>query len=721
MGYTYSRDGHLAAHSYPTGRSVDYAPNALGQPTRAGLYASSVTYYSNGAMAQFTYGNGVVHSLNQNVRGLPDRSLDAKGASIILDDGYDYDRNGNVQAISDGARAGRGNRDMTYDGLDRLTSTVSPMFGSAAYGYDVADNLRTVKANGRDHTYYYDPTWRLTNVLNSTGASVIGLSYDAQGNLANKNGQGFRFDFGNRLREAISRESYRYDGHGRRVRSKATGQADIASFYGQDGVLRHQRDHRRARAIDHIYLNGSLVARVSDEIAPFSPVLTVPGYNTSGSYTVQWSAVTGATGYELQEASNGGAWQVLYSGTALSQSVSGKSSANYAYRARACNTAGCGQWSTSATVAVQLPPSGAPTLSAPSLGASGNYSVSWTIASGAVSYRLEQSFNGGGWATVYDGGATGASFSNRPGGSDAYRVIGCNPAGCGGYSNTATVSVVYPPGTPTLTVPASNHGGSYTISWPATSGATYYLLDERFNGGSWTQIHNAGTTGLAVSSRSTGTYGYRVTACNAAGCSAVSAEASVQVLLPPPTPTISAPSSNATGSYTVSWSAATATSYNVEERSNGGGWALLYSGGNTSGSIAGRGTGTYDYRVRACNAAGCSGYSATATVSVTVPPSTPAIAFHHKHLIFYGQVVQGSCTVQWTTSAGASTYNLRVYQGGMAYSGSQTSVSGELWNLYCAPQLEIQACNAVGCSAWSSPPSQQTVTEERYEDGEVPP
>ena len=36
----------------------------------------------------------------------------------------------------------RGNRDMTYDGLDRLTATTSPMFGTGAvYAYDVLDNL----------------------------------------------------------------------------------------------------------------------------------------------------------------------------------------------------------------------------------------------------------------------------------------------------------------------------------------------------------------------------------------------------------------------------------------------------------------------------------------------------------------------------------------------------------------------------------------------------
>ncbi|WP_234882569.1 RHS repeat domain-containing protein [Xanthomonas perforans] len=139
----YNANGDLAMHRYPTGMTVDYAPNALGQATQAGGYATGASYYPNGALRQFTYGNGIVHSMVQNARQLPDTSEDAFGGTAVLSDGYDYDANGNVAAITDGAsgRNQRGNRTMTYDGLDRLRSTVSPMFGTAEYRYDSLDNL----------------------------------------------------------------------------------------------------------------------------------------------------------------------------------------------------------------------------------------------------------------------------------------------------------------------------------------------------------------------------------------------------------------------------------------------------------------------------------------------------------------------------------------------------------------------------------------------------
>jgi hypothetical protein len=82
--------------------------------------------------------------------------------------------------------------------------------------------------------------------------------------------------------------------------------------------------------------------------------------------------------------------------------------------------------------------------------------------------------------------------------------------------------------------------------------------------------------------------------------------------------------------YSVSWSTvATATSYHLEEQFNGGGWYSVYGGGSTEFNVAGRGTGNYGYRVKACNGFGCGPYSSTQTTSVqpgcSFPPCDPAI------------------------------------------------------------------------------------------------
>jgi hypothetical protein len=176
VGYGYDTNGNLSTLVYPDSLTVNYAPNALGQPTQAGTYATNVTYYPNGAIAGFTYGNGVVHTLTQNARGLPDRSKDLDGSTPIHDDSYDYDTVGNVLAISDAVTGNRGNRDMVYDDLNRLESATSPMFGTASYSYDVLDNLTHVQvtagAQARNQDYVYDAANRLTNVM-AGGLSVV--------------------------------------------------------------------------------------------------------------------------------------------------------------------------------------------------------------------------------------------------------------------------------------------------------------------------------------------------------------------------------------------------------------------------------------------------------------------------------------------------------------------------------------------------------------------
>ncbi|MBV7306985.1 NBR1-Ig-like domain-containing protein [Xanthomonas vasicola] len=260
ISYAYDGNGAISGQTYPSGLVVDYAPNALGQPTQASGFASGVSYYPNGAIKQFTYANGITHTLAQNARQLPARSSDGE----VLDLAYLFDPNGNVEQITDYVD-GHQNRNMSYDGLDRLTQATSNMFGTASYAYDALDNLVRVQLGGgnhaRDHAYCYDAQWHLTNVKTSNcdGATVVGLLYDAQGNLANKNGQLYSFDYGNRLREVANKEWYAYDGLGRRVLS-CTGAVCAYQQYSQAGQPLYVHDNRSGLQSERIYLGGSLVA-----------------------------------------------------------------------------------------------------------------------------------------------------------------------------------------------------------------------------------------------------------------------------------------------------------------------------------------------------------------------------------------------------------------------------------------------------------------------------
>ena len=128
IGHGYDGNGNEASRVYPTGLILDFAPNALGQPTKAGTYATNASYYPNGALKQFTYGNGIVHTMTQNARQLPSRSTDCTlagtcaAANRWLDMEYAYDKNANVSAVTDYTTAARQSRTATYDALDRFDS-----------------------------------------------------------------------------------------------------------------------------------------------------------------------------------------------------------------------------------------------------------------------------------------------------------------------------------------------------------------------------------------------------------------------------------------------------------------------------------------------------------------------------------------------------------------------------------------------------------------------
>ena len=152
---------------------------------------------------------------------------------------------------------------MQYHGQGRLLQATSTSFGGDGkfrYQYDVHDNLVSTHLGGvRANNYWYDARNQLTNVRDDAGATIMGLAWDAQGNLATRNGQSYRFDLGNRLREVVGVESYRYDAQGRRVTAVDGSGQRTRSFYGASGQLLYEA-RRGQTAANHIYLGNRLLA-----------------------------------------------------------------------------------------------------------------------------------------------------------------------------------------------------------------------------------------------------------------------------------------------------------------------------------------------------------------------------------------------------------------------------------------------------------------------------
>jgi hypothetical protein len=267
-------------------------------------------------------------------------------------------------------------------------------------------------------------------------------------------------------------------------------------------------------------------------------------------------------------------------------------------------------------------PSGVPVLTAPDATSTGSYSVTWTTVTFANRYEFQERLGSGTWATVQSGAGTSMAFSNKANGSWSYQVRACNAIGCAGWSLAQTVEVAVPPASaPTLTAPATNTTGSYSVSWTPVARATRYELDQNWNGSGWGPMYNGPGTSAGRSGMVSGTYQYRVRACNTGGCGPYSAIATTVVNRTspaPPAPTnLTAPGQvDIFTAFNVSWSASSgATGYRLERNKDNTGWSLAYEGSARIVSESLR-QGTYVYRVQACNDGGCGLYSSGATVVV---------------------------------------------------------------------------------------------------------
>ncbi|MGY0799868.1 hypothetical protein ACW7G0_12545 [Lysobacter sp. A286] len=459
-----------------------------------------------------------------------------------------------------------------------------------------------------------------------------------------------------------------------------------------DAFARPVKVIRSSKGADGSYINPPAGA----------PALTAPATSNNGAFTVSWTAAGNATSYRLEQSKDSGTWSQIYSGAALSDAVSGLINGSYDYRARACNAVGCSSYSAIKTTVVTLPPASAPTVTAPTTSNNGAFTVSWTAVGTATNYRLEQQKDSGSWSQIYSGSAQSKAVSGLVNGSYGYRARACNVGGCGGYSAIKATLVTLPPASaPTVTAPATSNSGAFSVSWTAVGTATNYRLEQRKDSGSWSQIYSGAALSDAVSGLGNGSYGYRARACNASGCGSYSAIKATAVALPPASaPAVTAPATSNSGAFSVSWTAVgTATDYRLEQRKDSGSWSQIYSGTARSKALSGLGNGSYGYRARACNAVGCSSYSAIKTTVVTLPPaSAPAVTAPSASN-------NGAFTVSWTAVGTATNYRLEQQKDSgswsQIYSGSARSkaVSGLVNGSY---GYRARACNAVGCSSYSA-------------------
>jgi len=280
--------------------------------------------------------------------------------------------------------------------------------------------------------------------------------------------------------------------------------------------------------------------------------------------------------------------------------------------------------------------------------------------------------------------------------------------GCGGDGATN------PTVTPAPVASAVGGFNQVTISWPAVTGATSYNIYWSATSGvtpaNGTKIANATSpyvqTGLALST----TYFYIVTAVNAVGESAPSAQVSATTTATPPIP--SPPVASAVGGFgvvTISWPAVTgATSYNIY-------WAATSGVGPLNGNKISVPTSpfdhpgrtastTYYYVVTAVNSTGESAPSPQISATTTAAPVAPAAP---TGVVATGAANQVSIT--WPAVGSATSYNIYWSPtSGTGIAGTKITGATSPYTLALLADATpyyfvVTAVNAVG----ESPPSTQ--------------
>jgi len=740
IGYNYDGYGHMNAVGYPASNGVSegvaYSPDALGRATQVGSYVTGISYFANGQVAGFNYGNGASYVAQQNTRQLLKNFTYGVGSSLNVSEDFRYDGDGNITNVND-LVTGQRTKAFGYDDLNRLTSaTASNLYGTETYTYDALNNLRTRLTGGNSLTFNYDAANHLANVMVG-GAITTTYGYDAQGNRNSLSSGGtttqYTFDAQNQLLQVSGLETYAYDAAGRRVAKTTTSGASTYYFYDQAGQLMYQYEPATAKATNYIYLGTKLVAR---HVTNNTHILgNIDGVTTdsAGNATLQgWACSANiAQSINVDVYLDGPAGSGTMIGRYLANQTSepavasacGVASGSYRFAiplsaATRASYAGspiyvhgispiggdnslisnAGTFSVPANPGTPAPPASMTATVAVNLA---SITATWPSDSSATSYLVRYAFNSGAWTP--SGTLSTAAFTlNGPAdGSYQFQARACNANGCSAWGASATASVQHVTAPPALSTPAASNSGSYTVSWTAVGAASSYTLQQQVNGGSWATLQSSTATSWTASGEGNGTYAYRVQGCNGGGCGPWSTTGTTVVTHPPGSaPNVSVPGTNNTGSYTVSWTTvATATSYTLQEQLNGGGWTTVQANGATSWGASGRGNGTYGYRVQACNVGGCGSWSGAASIAVTLPPaSAPSLSVP-------GSSNNGSYTVSWSGVSTATSYTLQEQINGGGWSTVQASgatswgTSGRGNGTY---GYQVQACNSGGCGPWSS-------------------
>lgn len=416
-------------------------------------------------------------------------------------------------------------------------------------------------------------------------------------------------------------------------------------------------------------------------LLPSVPVATTATGTTATTFTANWNAVAGATGYKFDASTDpsfgAGNFVTGFEDIAVatnSKAVTGLTAGTiYYYRVRSTNASGTGTTSSNVIDVTTIPP--APVAQAAGSITKNSFAANWALSAGAAGYKLDVSTDAGfgsfvsGYSNLDVGNVLTYSTTGLTAGTIYYyQVRAYNTSGTSASSGSITVTTSgLAPRTPAVNPASVIATTSFTASWSASAGATKYYLDVATDPGfaalnivaGFGNLEVAGTS-QSVTGLTAGTaYYYRVRAFNADG---LSGNSSIVSLVTLPAQTTSLASSNVVNNgFTVTWDAMTgATGYKIDVSTDTGFGTLISPYNNldianvTTYNVIGLNANTTYYcRIKAYNTGG----EGAPANYVTVQTTNDAATFFASPATL---VTGTTFTANWTSYPSATKYKLYV-------------------------------------------------------------
>ncbi|MCA0891996.1 RHS repeat-associated core domain-containing protein [Microbulbifer agarilyticus] len=367
-----------------------------------------------------------------------------------------------------------------------------------------------------------------------------------------------------------------------------------------------------------------------------APTFTNSNPLTTSTFDVKWSAATGTVStYELQHQSPTAGWTTIQNTSALKKQLSNLARGQHCFKVRAVNVDDEGLYSPSSCVTVKYPRpavslqiNDAPGQSTYNSDVYGTYTIAWTISGQALTS-----------ASLLENGSSQSVLNRLNSQNDydkpdnfgsgvvshGYQAKACNPDGC--TSSTVYTVNIQPWPVPSAPGNFTNNSTtsdstSYTLTWTAPpESVDNYVIErngiETVLGGSKTSHTYVGVPGNS--------YTHKIRACavdtDPSHCNSTSTH-SVYVRLPKPSVPGSLRIKNGPDGYgegVIAWNDIShAYDYDLvlSQRSTGGQWHEVYRDSGTEMPFDFDESGTWEYKVKACNADRCSDDSDVLEVTI---------------------------------------------------------------------------------------------------------